>query len=165
MPPIRERHHPTNGQRRLVLHKDSSAATTAANGTTFASSTHRVVLRTSAAVAICIVALPVLLSDRRPQPPTVEKDTLTIRQVFSGRLSAGEQTDVLVVQRPAGAREAAELGVFLVNAGGTDARRVTVRFGRAASPLIEVVSGLSAGDRIIVSDLSAWDQFDRLRLR
>jgi hypothetical protein len=142
-----------------------SSATGTGNGTVLASLIHRVDLRTCAAVAICIVALPALLSDRRPQPPTVEKDTLTIRQVFSGRLSAEEQTDVLVVQRPAGAIAAAESGVFLVTGGDTDARRVAVRFGRAAPPLIEVVSGLSAGDRIIVSELGGWETFERLRLR
>ncbi len=69
------------------------------------------------------------------------------------------------MERPADAMEAGESGVFLVNADGTEARRVAVRFGRAAPRLIEVVSGLSAGDRIIVSDLRGWDQFDRLRLQ
>jgi hypothetical protein len=40
-----------------------------------------------------------------------------------------------------------------------------VRFGRAAPPLIEVVSGLFAGDRIIVSELRGWEKFGRLRLQ
>jgi len=44
-------------------------------------------------------------------------------------------------------------------------RRVAVWYGRGSPTLIHIVSGVSPGDRIAVSDMRAWDQFDRLRLR
>ena len=45
------------------------------------------------------------------------------------------------------------------------ARRVQVQLGRASVSTIEVVNGLAEGDRIIVSDTSAWDDHDRLKLK
>jgi hypothetical protein len=30
---------------------------------------------------------------------------------------------------------------------------------------VEIVEGLSVGDKVILSDMSAWDAFDRVRLR
>ena len=56
------------------------------------------------------------------------------------------------------------MGVFVLNHDGVLIRRA-VTYGRASGALIQVVSGLSPGDRVIVSDMGAWDQFDRLRLR
>ena len=47
---------------------------------------------------------------------------------------------------------------------GRAARRQTVRLGRASSAAIEVLDGLAPGDRIIVSDMSRWDRFDRVVL-
>ena len=46
-----------------------------------------------------------------------------------------------------------------------EARRVQVRFGRSSVNTIEVLDGLSVGDTVILSDMSAWDAHDRIRLR
>ena len=45
------------------------------------------------------------------------------------------------------------------------AERIQVKFGRSSVNTIEVVSGLKEGDRVILSDMSAWDGRDRLRIR
>ena len=52
--------------------------------------------------------------------------------------------------------------VFRIKDG--EARRVTVKFGRAALKDIEIASGLAAGDQIVLSDISRWDGIDRLRI-
>ena len=46
-----------------------------------------------------------------------------------------------------------------------DAARVQVKFGRSSVNAIEVLSGLNEGDRVVLSDMSAWDAYDRVRLR
>ena len=45
------------------------------------------------------------------------------------------------------------------------AARVQVQLGRSSVNTIEIISGLSEGDQVVLSDMSAWDQFDRIRLR
>jgi hypothetical protein len=77
----------------------------------------------------------------------------------------GGSTDALVVERPADVREGALAGVFVVDADGVTLQRVAVAYGRGSPSLIQIVSGVSAGDRIVVSEMRAWDAFDRLRLR
>jgi multidrug efflux pump subunit AcrA (membrane-fusion protein) len=49
--------------------------------------------------------------------------------------------------------------------GGETAVRVPVRLGRASIQEIEVVEGLREGDRVILSDMSDWSAFERIRLR
>lgn len=70
--------------------------------------------------------------------------------------------DVLHLARPAIGEAHQTAAVFVVR--GDQAHRVAVRFGRAAQNAIEVASGLSAGDQVILSDMSRWDGIDRLRL-
>jgi HlyD family secretion protein len=90
--------------------------------------------------------------------PTVSADSVSIKAVRA------DSSGALMVERPAGARAYALSGVFVVTDDGV-LRRAPVRFGRASSSSIEVESGLAAGDRIIVSDMRAWDQFERLQIR
>lgn len=72
-------------------------------------------------------------------------------------------TDVVFVTRPVRAQENSSGSVFRVT--GNDARRVKVEFGRASANAIEVRSGLAPGDRVIVSDDSAWDKTDEIEIR
>lgn len=55
--------------------------------------------------------------------------------------------------------------MFVVGAEGVTLRRVAVEYGRASPSLIQILSGVSSGDRIIVSDMRKWDAFERLRLK
>ena len=48
---------------------------------------------------------------------------------------------------------------------GSEAVRVNVKLGRSSVNNIEILQGLKAGDKVILSDMSAWDAFDRIRLR
>jgi HlyD family secretion protein len=41
---------------------------------------------------------------------------------------------------------------------------VQVKLGRSSVNLIEIVEGLAEGDQVILSDTSAWDAFDRIKL-
>ena len=70
--------------------------------------------------------------------------------------------DVLHVARPAIGEARATVSVWRI--AGDEVHRVRVTFGRAALKDIEIASGLSAGDQIVLSDMSRWDGEDRLRL-
>ena len=56
------------------------------------------------------------------------------------------------------------VGLFRLSADGSEATRIQVKLGRSSVSTIEVVDGLAEGDRVILSDTSEWDDFDRLRL-
>jgi len=56
-------------------------------------------------------------------------------------------------------------GVFVVSAGGTTATRRNVEFGRNNPDWVEVLGGLSAGERIIVSDTEDFKGIDRINIR
>ena len=81
-----------------------------------------------------------------------------------GTVEVGRLEDVVHVDRPAYSQAHTSLGLFLVAGDGRSASRVDVRFGRASSASVEVIDGLEPGQRIIVSDMSRWDSFDRVAL-
>jgi multidrug efflux pump subunit AcrA (membrane-fusion protein) len=54
--------------------------------------------------------------------------------------------------------------LFRIDADGKEASRVPVKFGRASVNAIELLEGLKAGDKVILSDMSAQDQYSRIRL-
>jgi HlyD family secretion protein len=127
-------------------------------------------MRTLIAALICVVLLPAAISNpERPKLPTVSADTVTLSEVRRGSeigaiTELGESRDTLLVERPSGAREGAQASVFVLDRDGALLRRVPVGYGRGSPSQIQIVSGVSAGDRIVVSDMRAWDAFDRLRL-
>jgi HlyD family secretion protein len=57
------------------------------------------------------------------------------------------------------------VSLFKLEPGGREATRVTVTFGVASVNHIEIKSGLKPGDVVLLSDMSQWDSYDRLRLR
>jgi len=73
--------------------------------------------------------------------------------------------DVVYVGRPFYAQPNSTIGIFKLEPGGNTAVRVNVRLGRSSVHAIEVVSGLQPGDVVILSDMSQWDEYDRVRLR
>lgn len=72
--------------------------------------------------------------------------------------------DVLYVGRPAGAAQSEGM-LFKLDADGKNARKVNVRYGRTSVNTIEIVSGLQPGDRVILSDTSAFAARDTVRLQ
>jgi HlyD family secretion protein len=111
--------------------------------------------------------------------PSVQNGTVTVDVVVSGPLPKGARPDlsvdgtielerlpdVIYVGRPAFGQEQSSVGLFKLDADGNGATRAQVKLGRSSVNTVEVLSGLGLGDRVILSDMSAWDQFDRVRLR
>jgi HlyD family secretion protein len=73
--------------------------------------------------------------------------------------------DVLFVGRPVHGQSDSTVGIFKLVDDGSEAVRVNVKLGRSSVNTIEVVNGLKVGDKVILSDMSQWDAFDRIRLR
>lgn len=88
--------------------------------------------------------------------------SVRVDQNVEGVIELAHTKDVLFVARPAIGEAHMTTAVFKIS--DDEARRVTVKFGRAALKDIEIVSGLAAGDQIILSDISRWDGIDRLRI-
>jgi HlyD family secretion protein len=82
-----------------------------------------------------------------------------------GTIELERLNDVLFVGRPAFGQEQSTVGLFKVEADGSSASRVQVKLGRSSVNNIEVLSGLKVGDTVVLSDMSAWDAFDRVRLK
>ena len=73
--------------------------------------------------------------------------------------------NVLYVSRPSLGQEQSTVGLFKLVNEGREAERVQVKFGCSSVNLIEVVSGLKEGDEVILSDMTTYDAFDKVRLR
>jgi HlyD family secretion protein len=72
--------------------------------------------------------------------------------------------DVVYTGRPVFGQADSKVSLFKIEPNGKYADRVQVVLGRASVNTIEVKSGLNVGDRVILSDMSAWDQYDRIKL-
>jgi HlyD family secretion protein len=111
--------------------------------------------------------------------PAVQNGTVTVDVALEGELPRGARPDlsvdgtieierlenVLYAGRPAYGQAESTVGLFRVEPGGDDARRVNARLGRSSVNTIEIASGLQEGDVIILSDMSQWDGHERVRLR
>ena len=111
--------------------------------------------------------------------PSVQNGTVTVDVVFDQPLPQGARADlsvdgtieienlkdVLFVGRPVHGQSDSTVGIFKLDEDGSDATRVNVKLGRSSVNTIEIVSGLKVGDKVILSDMSAWDNFDRIRLK
>jgi hypothetical protein len=73
--------------------------------------------------------------------------------------------DALYIGRPSFGQANQRVMMYKVVEGGAFAERVPVEFGAASVSEIEVRSGLQPGDVVILSDMSQWDGFDRVRLK
>jgi HlyD family secretion protein len=80
-----------------------------------------------------------------------------------GTVRLEELNDIVYVGRPAFGQESSSVSLFKVDAQG-EAVRTTVKLGRSSVNTIEVVEGLQPGDQVILSDMSTWDEYQRLRL-
>lgn len=82
-----------------------------------------------------------------------------------GRIRIAELHDALSVGRPALAAAGSDLSLFRLDPDGDTATRVPVRIGSASVDRVQVLRGLKTGDKVILSDTSQWDKYDRLCLR
>ena len=81
-----------------------------------------------------------------------------------GTITLERLSDVLFVDRPAFGQPDSTVSLFKVTADGKEAVRVPVKFGKSSVNSIEIVNGLQIGDSVILSDMTRWDGFDRIRL-
>ncbi len=111
--------------------------------------------------------------------PAVQSGAVNVDVALHGELPPGARPDlsvdgmveierlenVLHLGRPVFGQSNSTVGLFRLSADGGFAERVRVRLGRGSVNTIEILEGLVAGDRVILSDMSQWDDEDRLRLR
>lgn len=111
--------------------------------------------------------------------PAAANGTVTVDVTFTEALPRGAVPDlsvdgtvqlerlenVLYVGRPSLGQEQSTVGLFKVTTPAGDAERVQVKLGKSSVNAIEVLQGLNEGDRVVLSDMSAWDAFSRVRLR
>jgi HlyD family secretion protein len=81
-----------------------------------------------------------------------------------GTIEIERLTDVLYVGRPTFGQPDSQISLFKLDADGKGASRVQVKLGRSSVNTIEIVEGLRVGDQVILSDMSAYDAHDRIRL-
>lgn len=110
--------------------------------------------------------------------PAVQNGTVTVDVALEGPLPKGARPDlsvdgtieiekledVLYVGRPAYGQAQSTIGLFKLEADGQHAVRTRVKLGRTSVNSVQILDGLQVGDNVILSDMSAWDAFDRIRL-
>jgi RND family efflux transporter MFP subunit len=110
--------------------------------------------------------------------PAVQNGTVTVDVSLTGELPKGARPDlsvdgtidleklenVLYVGRPAFGQENSTISMFVLDSQGNGAARTQVKTGRASVNLIQIDSGLKEGDTVILSDMSRWDNTDRVKL-
>ena len=110
--------------------------------------------------------------------PAVYNGTVTVDVALDGTLPPGARPDlsvdgtidlerlanVLYVGRPAFGQEESTVGMFVLQPDGKTAVREQVKLGRSSVNTVEILGGLKEGDQVILSDMSRWDNFDRIRL-
>jgi HlyD family secretion protein len=82
-----------------------------------------------------------------------------------GTIELENLKDVLYVGRPVNGQPDSKIGIFKLVDDGAEAVRVNVVLGRSSVNTIEIRDGLKVGDKVILSDMSQWDNFDRIRLK
>jgi multidrug efflux pump subunit AcrA (membrane-fusion protein) len=110
--------------------------------------------------------------------PAVQNGTVTVDVKLTGELPKGARpdlsvdgtidlermADVLYVGRPAFGQENSTISLFKLDGEGKGAVRVPVKVGRASVNSIQLHEGQHEGDTVILSDMSRWDNVDRIRL-
>lgn len=111
--------------------------------------------------------------------PAAREGTFTVDAELTGPLPASARPDlsvdgtielerldnVLYVGRPAFGQGQQTVGMFKLSPDGQEATRTQVALGRNSVSTIEIVSGLREGDQVILSDTSAWDNYNQIRIR
>lgn len=111
--------------------------------------------------------------------PSVQNGTVAVDIALTGPLPKGARpdltvdgtielerlTDVLYVGRPAQGQAESLVSLFRVQEGTNEALRTKVKLGRTSVNTVEIVEGLKQGDQVVLSDTSAWDAFDRIKVK
>jgi HlyD family secretion protein len=94
-------------------------------------------------------------------PPAGARSDLSV----DGVIEIARLDNVLYTGRPAYGQTDATIGIFKLVEGGRYAQRVSIRLGRTSVTSVEIKEGLSPGDIVILSDMSRWDNVDRVRIK
>jgi HlyD family secretion protein len=86
------------------------------------------------------------------------------QQSVDGTIEIERLPDVVYTGRPAYGQQDSTITLFKLVDAGAYAVRVPVRLGKTSVNQVEIVEGLTPGDEVILSDTSAWDDVDRIRL-
>lgn len=73
-------------------------------------------------------------------------------------------TNVLYVGRPVHGEQNSTIGLFKEVGGGKEAVRANVEIGKTSVSTVQILKGLNIGDTVILSDMSAYDNFERIRI-
>jgi len=87
----------------------------------------------------------------------------TVGRQVGGLIMTDEMKDIVFFGRAAISKPNSTATLFVLE-GNSHARRVTVRYGVISGQLIQVLDGLVPGERVIVTDMSKWTNFARVRL-
>ena len=110
--------------------------------------------------------------------PAAQQGTFTVDVALDGDLPAAARPDLTVdgtielerlddvvyISRPAFGQANSTIKLFKLDSDGNTATRVSVKVGRSSVNALEILEGLQPGDRVIISDTSSLDAFDRIRL-
>lgn len=111
--------------------------------------------------------------------PAAREGTFVVDVLLTGPLPASARPDlsvdgtielerlsnVLYMGRPAFGQGQQTVGLFRLSPDGQEAVRISVTLGRSSVSTIEIVNGLREGDQVILSDTSAMDSYNRIRVR
>jgi multidrug efflux pump subunit AcrA (membrane-fusion protein) len=93
-------------------------------------------------------------------PPKGSRPDLSV----DGTVTLERLDNVLYVGRPAFGQEKSTVQMFKIDVDGKTATRSPVELGRGSVNTIEIVRGLKEGDQVILSDMTRWDNVDKIRL-
>lgn len=82
-----------------------------------------------------------------------------------GNIQTKKLTNVIYTGRPAYGQDGATVGMFKVDEDGRGATRVRVRLGVSSVNAVQIISGLKPGDKVILSDMTQWENADRVRIK
>lgn len=111
--------------------------------------------------------------------PSAVGGSVTVDVALSGKLPAGAVPDlsvdgtiqieqlrnIMYTGRPSVGSGTGAVGLFKLTNDGKEATRVQVVLGRSSVNAVEIVSGLQVGDKLILSEMSQYDNVDRVRIK
>ena len=101
-----------------------------------------------------------LIMGKDAPPPGVLRPDLSV----DGTIELERLNDVVFMNRPVFGQQDSTVQIFKLEPGGKYANKVKVVLGRSSVSTIEIKDGLKVGDRVILSDMSAYDSYDRIKL-
>ena len=113
------------------------------------------VTRIDPAVIAGMVLVDVALQN---ELPTEARPELTV----DGMIEISHIPDTLFVKRPVFAPKNTQVGLYKLTENQQFASKYQVKLGQSSVNNIQILSGLSAGDEVIISDMSSWQEHQEI---